>query len=195
MLNIKNYLCKQKRFMVEEVGNTGTRATGILLFGGELSTMLFDMRWMLLLIGVLIIADYRLGCEESKMHYLDAKAKGNELLCEQNKFRRSRARRKTANKFIDYMIYVIVGISFGKALLPQLHLDYIWGGWVATAIIAILIELPSSLGHFFYVRGVIVKKKTIEGFLRAFFVALVKKKSDNVGNALEEGFKATEEGK
>ena len=181
--------------MVGEVGNTGTRATGILLFGGELSTILFDIRWMLLLIGVLIIADYRLGCEESKMHYIDAKAKGNELLCEQNKFRRSRARRKTANKFIDYMIYVIVGISFGKALLPQLHLDYIWGGWVATAIIAILIELPSSLGHFFYVRGVIVKKKTIEGFLRAFFVALVKKKSDNVGNALEEGFKATEEGK
>lgn len=195
MLDIKGYLCKQKRFMVEEVGNTGTRATGILLFGGELSTMLFDMRWMLLLIGVLIIADYRLGCEESKIHYLDAKAKGNELLCEQNKFRRSRARRKTANKFIDYMIYMIVGISFGKALLPQLHLDYIWGGWVATAIIAILIELPSSLGHFFYVRGVVVKKKTIKGFLKAFFVALVKKKSDDVGDALEQGFKATEEGK
>ena len=63
ILNIKSYLCKQKHIMIEQIGNTGTRATGILLFGGELTSMIYDMKWMLIAIGLLIIADYRLGCE------------------------------------------------------------------------------------------------------------------------------------
>lgn len=89
----------------------------------------------------------------------------------------------------------MVGVSLGKALLPQIDIDYIWGGWVVTAFIAVRIEIPSIVGHFLFVRGVAVEKKTIMGFIKAFIVALTKSKSEGVGNALEEGFKATEDRK
>lgn len=193
ILNIKSYLCKQKHIMVEQIGNTGTRATGMLLFGGELTAMIYDMKWMLIAIGLLITADYRLGCEESKMQYRKAVEEGNEVLKERYKFRGSRARRQTANKLIDYLIYMMVGISIGKALLPQLSIDYVWGGWVVAFCIAAFIEIPSSAGHLFYVRGVTVKKKTIAGFTKAFITALAKSKSEDVGNALDEGFKSVKE--
>lgn len=176
--------------MVEQIGNTGTRAAGMLFFGSELTSMLYDMRWMLLAVVLLIIADYRLGSEESKMQYRKAVEEGNEVLKERYKFRGSRARRQTANKLIDYLIYMMVGISIGKALLPQLSIDYIWGGWVVAFIIAAFIEIPSSAGHLFYVRGIKVEKRTITGFLKAFVTALARNKSENLGNALDEGFKS-----
>ena len=87
----------------------------------------------------------------------------------------------------------MVGVSLGRALLPQLDIDYIWGGWVVTAFIAVRIEIPSILGHFLFVRGVPVGKKTRMRFINAFLVALAKSKSEGVGDALEEGFKATED--
>lgn len=55
--------------MVGQVGNTGTRAAGMMLFGNELSCMLLDTRWMLIAIVLLIIADYRFGCEESSLRH------------------------------------------------------------------------------------------------------------------------------
>ena len=48
-------------------------------------------------------------------------------------------------------------------------------------------------GYFLFVRGVSVEKKTIMGFIKAFVVALAKSKSEGVGDAIEEGFKATED--
>ena len=179
--------------MVGQVGNTGTRAAGMMLFWDELSCMLLDTRWMLIAIVLLIIADYRFGCEESSLRHKNALECKSPLLADRYEFRASRARRRTANKFVDYLIYIMVGIALGKALLPQIDIDYIWGGWVVTAFIAARIEIPSVLGHFLFVRGVSVEKKTIMGFIRAFVVALAKSKSEGVGDALEEGFKATED--
>ena len=195
ILNIKSYLCKQKHIMIEQIGNTGTRAAGMVLFGDELSCMLLDTRWMLIAIVLLIIADYRFGCEESSLRHKNALESKSPLLADRYEFRASRARRRTLNKFVDYLIYIMVGVSLGRALLPQIDIDYIWGGWVVTAFIAIRIEIPSIVGHFLFVRGVSVEKKTIIGFIKAFVVALAKSKSEGVGDALEEGFKATEDKK
>lgn len=178
--------------MVAQIGNTGTRAAGMVLFGDELSCMLLDTRWMLIAIVLLIIADYRFGCEESSFRHKNALEDKNLLLADRYEFRVSRARRRTTNKFVDYLIYIMLGVSLGKALLPQLDINYIWGGWVVTAFIAARIEIPSIVGHFLFVRGVSVEKKTITGFIKAFVVALAKSKSEGVGDALEEGFKATD---
>ena len=178
--------------MVAHIGNTGTRAAGKVLFVDVLRCMLLDTRWMLIAIVLLIIADYRFGCEESSLRHKNALEDKNLLLADRYEFRVSRARRRTANKFVDYLIYIMLGVSLGKALLPQLDINYIWGGWVVTAFIAARIEIPSIVGHFLFVRGVSVEKKTITGFIKAFVVALAKSKSEGVGDALEEGFKATE---
>lgn len=174
-------------------GNTGTRCAGILLFGNELQNVFIDIKWVLIFVLAMIIADYRLGCEESSMKHQEATKFGDKLLADKYEFRMSKARRRTINKFIDYTIYIIVGVSMGKALLTPLTIDYTWGAWVVAFLIAVFIEIPSSAGHLFYVRGVTVQKKTVRGFFKAFFVALAKSKSEDVGGALEQGFEKIEE--
>ena len=43
----------------------------------------------------------------------------------------------------------------------------------------------SISGHFFYLRGVSVEKKSVFGFFKAFIIALTKKKSEDIGDALD----------
>ena len=66
--------------------------------GLEFINLLYDFRWMILLAFVLVIGDFWFGISESK--YLDIP------------IRKSRACRRTINKFIDYILYIFNGSFF-----------------------------------------------------------------------------------
>lgn len=88
------------------------------------------------------------------------------------------------NKAIDYLVWVSVGMAGGMAILPRFGIDYTLGG-IGASIVAILCEGKSIFGHFIYLHGVKIEKRTIKGFIKAFIVALVKRKSEAIGDAIE----------
>lgn len=168
------------------VGNTGTRFLGGIL-SAEMIAVFHDMRWMLLLIALCVIADFRYGWGESSRRYSEAVRKGDKLMMVQYQWRTSRAVRRTMNKLIDYLIWVVVGMSIGMAILEPIGVNHIFGGVVATAI-AVTCESKSFFGHFFYLHGVNVEQKTLVGFFKAFFISLLKRKNEDLGEAVEDGF-------
>ena len=171
------------------VGSTGTRFFGGLLTA-EMITVITDMRWMLLLIALCVVADFRYGWGESSKRYSDAKKEGNKVLMLQYEWRTSRAIRRSCNKSIDYLIWVAIGIAIGMALLEPVGVNHIYGGWIAT-VIAVICEAKSFTGHFFYLHGIAYEETTVRGFFRAALVALAKKKNPDLGEAIEEGFRHT----
>lgn len=175
----------------EATMNTGTRAGVIAVVGSEMVSIITDARWMLLVITICVIADFRYGWGESSKRYEDAKKKKDRLLMMQYKWRTSKAIRRTTNKLIDYIIWVMMGMFFGIAILKPLNVDYIFGGLAAT-MIAVACEGKSILGHFMFLHGIVIEQKTITGFLKSFVVALAKRKNRDVGEAIEEGFNEVE---
>ena len=173
--------------MVEHVGNTSTRLIGTSILGTELVTVIFDARWMLIALIVCIIADFRYGWRESSLRHKKALEIGNLTLADKYKWRTSRAVRRSVNKAIDYLVWVSVGMAAGMAVLPRLGIDYTFGG-IFASIIAIMCEGKSIVGHFIYLHGVNIEERTIKGFVKAFTVALIKRKSEAIGDAIESGF-------
>lgn len=178
---------------MEETGlmNTGTRTSIITLLSGELACMVYDARWMILAIFLCVVADFRYGWGESSKRYALAKEKGNEILMAQYKWRTSRALRRSVNKMIDYIIWLAVGMIVGIAIIKPLGVDCISGVLVATTL-AVGCELKSIVGHLMFLHGVVLEQKTIKGFLKAFVIALAKRKNRDVGEAIEEGFNEIE---
>lgn len=172
----------------DQMTGTGTRVVGITVFGGELMSVMADARWMLLVITVCVLADFRYGWGESSRRYKRAKEKGDKIVMAQYRWRTSRAMRRTVNKLIDYFVWVTLGMFFGWAVLKPLGVDHMIGGVVATTI-AVACEGKSFFGHFFYLHGIRVEEKSAKGFVRAFVVAFAKRKNRDLGEALEEGFK------
>lgn len=172
---------------MDGLGNTGTRLLGTTALGAELVTVIWDSRWMLLAIAVCIVADFRYGWGESSKRYSEAAKAGNKTLAAQYKWRTSRAVRRSVNKMVDYLVWIAVGMAIGMAVLPYLGVNYAWGGAAASAL-AIFCEAKSFVGHFLYLHGVEVKTTSITAFIKAFCVALAKRKSPDVGEAMEEGF-------
>lgn len=172
---------------MEEQGimNTGTRASIAAIMSSELFIMITDARWMMLAITLCVVADFRYGWGESSKRYTQAKEKGNEILMAQYKWRTSRAVRRSVNKFIDYFIWIILGMIIGLSVLKPLGVDYVFGG-VGTTVIAVACEAKSITGHFMYLHGINIEQKTIKGFIKGFAIAFAKRKNKDVGEALEE---------
>lgn len=174
-------------FEQEVYMNSGTRMFTFAMMGNELVTVIYDSRWLLATILLCVIADFRFGWGESSKRYNRAKEKGDKLVMAQYKWRTSRAIRRTINKLMDYIMWVSIGAFIGMALLKPIGVDYMMGGVVAT-FIAVGCEAKSFCGHFFWLHGVRMEEKSIKGFFRAFVVAFAKRKNEDLGEALEEGF-------
>lgn len=177
--------------MTDASMNTGTKAVGFTLMGNELTAIINDARWLLVVIFVCVVADFRYGWGESSRRYNIAKEHGDKIEMHEYKWRTSRALRRTINKLVDYFIWVCLGMLVGWAILRPLGVDYMLGGIVAT-IIAVACEAKSFIGHFIYLHGVNIKEKTITGFLKAFAVSFAKRKNKDIGEALEDGLKESE---
>ena len=163
---------------------TGVRGFSFLLFGNEILQLAIDAKWFLLFLLVMLIADFRFGWGESHKHYYEAEKAGDVKAMEAHRWHSSRAIRRTCNKFIDYIVLVLFFTIFGMALLEPLGYSHVWGTYVGCAI-AFFCEIMSISGHFFYLRGVAVEKKSVFGFFKAFIIALTKKKSEDIGDALD----------
>lgn len=167
------------------MGNTGTRASAVLLTYSEMAAIIYDARWMLLLILLCVLADFRYGWGESSRRYARAQEAGDSVTMESCRWRTSRAVRRTINKLVDYLIWVAIGMFTGMAILEPIGVGHIMGGVAATAI-AVMCEAKSFFGHFFYLHGIVIEQRTLVGFAKAFAVALAKRKDNDMGGALGE---------
>ena len=152
--------------------NTG-RAVVVGAMGAEAMGALYDLRWMLVLIVVLIVADFWFGVSES--------------LHKHEHFRFSRAGRRTCNKAVDYVTYLMLGSVLGLAIFEPLG----WANHVTTAAVGLgfgcLWEVDSIVGHVCELHG--VKNKFS---VKRLLIALIKKKDEDVGEAVEEAFEEME---
>lgn len=157
--------------MTRDVTRAAT-ATG-MTFMQEIQIVLYDVRWLILLCLVLIIADLKFGIENSIAH--------GEVI------RTSRALRRTINKFIDYLCWLMFGVVFAEAFAVPLGIDYMTVT-VCIMLLACFNEIDSIMQNYHAARG-------IEGVsLIKFVVSLIKKKNKDVGEALEETLKDKEDG-
>lgn len=172
-------------------GNVVTRTAWLMMLYGELREIVWETRWLMLSIIICVLVDFRLGSGECGKRYAQAKAQGDTVLMTKYKWRTSRAIRRTCNKVLDYLLWVVLGAFVGKAILESVGVDYIYGS-IVMAGVAIVCEAASFFGHFFYLHGVAVEQRTVSGFIRAFMVSLVKAKNETVGEAVEAGFDAVD---
>ena len=88
--------------------NVATKTTVWAVMSTEAVNVLFDLRWMLVLVVALIAADLWWGISESRKNGVE--------------IRFSRAGRRTCNKFVDYMTYLIIGALIGMAIFEPLDM-------------------------------------------------------------------------
>lgn len=152
-------------------GGSIGKGVGIMFFSNELTALIYDLRWAVSLCACLILADLWLGIRVS--------------VAEGKKVRRSRALRRTANKFVDYVMYMLVASMVGM-VIEQLG----WWQHTNVALCGILLgcfcEMESILGHW----------ATLHGYtfsLRAFVVRLIKKKDEELADAIKNELKKKED--
>lgn len=154
---------------MSNITTTTGKAIVVGTMGGEALSALFDLRWMLVLIVVLILADFWFGVSES--------------LNKREHFRFSRAGRRTCNKAVDYITYLILGSVLGLAIFEPLG----WATHTTTAAIGLgfgcVWEIDSIVGHVCGLHGIKTRFS-----VKRFIIALLKKKDDDVGEAVEEAW-------
>lgn len=142
--------------------------------GMECITAIYDLRWMIVLIVVLIVADFWFGLSES--------------LFKHEEFRFSRAGRRTCNKLVDYLTYLLLGTVIGLAIFEPLNITT----HTVTAAIGLgfgcLWEVDSIVGHICALHG--VKSKFS---VKRLIILLLKRKNKEVGEAIEEALKNDKE--
>lgn len=139
----------------------------------ELETLVYDLRWLIALSFALIIADFWLGISESKLV-------GKEI-------RKSKAWRRTLNKIVDYMCYLMVAGLLGKAIGEPMGLDALK---VASIVMLLTCawELDSIYGHVCVLNGA-EKDFSIRKFIFGWF----KRKHEIIGEAMDEAKEEEEE--
>lgn len=153
-------------------GSIGKTLGGMVL-ANELVNLIYDLRWAVALCASLIVADLWLGCRS-------ASASGKEV-------RKSRAIRRTANKFVDYIMYMLVAAMIGMVIEQM-------GWWTHTqvALCGILLgcfcEIESILGHWAKLHGYSFS-------VRKVILRLVRTKSEEVADIIDNELKKKEDGK
>lgn len=113
--------------------------TGIIGFTSECYAIIFDLRWMILLALVLILSDLWFGISVSRMQ-------GTEI-------RKSRAGRRTLNKVIDYLCYVLLGAVIGKAVGDPYGLNPITVS-ITIMVLCYCFEIDSIYNHICELHGI-----------------------------------------
>lgn len=151
-------------------GGDISKTFGITMMSGELTTLIYDLRWAVLLCGALILADLWLGCRTSA-------TEGKEV-------RKSRAIRRTANKFVDYLMYMLVAAMIGM-VVEQIG----WWSHTNVALCGILLgcfcEIESILGHWAKLHGYTFS-------IRRVILRFISTKSKDVADIINEEIKDNE---
>lgn len=187
--------CKEQEMDILTTRNIGHAFTwGVM--GSEAIHAIQDLRWMIALCVILIVADFRFGRAESKKRHSEALEANDAVLAKMYEFHFSRAIRRTCNKFIDYMTLLLVFCIFGFAVTePYGICNHVITAGIAV-IIAWICELFSIGGHFCYLKGIKVTKpnitwKSFFTFIGRFIAGFAKTKDEDLGGALEDTINQT----
>lgn len=162
---------------------------GILwsVFGGEMVAVAFELRYMLIFAAILILADLWWGHSDTMKRYQEAKNNGDKRGMEKYSWKKSRAIRRTANKTVDYITFLLVGAFTGLAITEPM------GGCshVITAAIGLgvgcLAEIASIVGHYCYIKfGVEIKVIDVWRWLLRFVANIFRIKGKEIGDALDQ---------
>lgn len=141
---------------------------GAYSFVGEIRSVVFELRWMLVFIVAMIIADFVLGI-------IDSVVKRGE------DFRFSRAGRRTMCKFIEYNSYLVLGFGLGVAILQPVGICSYTVSSMCGLGIAIVFEFDSIMEHVCEIHG--IKNKVS---IKRLLVGYIKKKYATAGEIIEE---------
>lgn len=166
-----------------------TVGTKVVLWGSigsELLTVVYDMRYMIICSIALILTDFWWGYQESRLRLEHAKDIGNVTLQDKFKWHKSRAVRRSVNKLIDYITYLVCGALMGLAITEPMDIC----SHVITAALGLLIgcgcEIASIIGHVAYVKfGIELKMSDGWRIFVRFLGRLIKAKSEAIGDAVE----------
>ena len=141
---------------------------GAYSFVGEIKGVVFELRWMLVFIVVMIVADFVLGI-------IDSVVKRGE------DFRFSRAGRRTMCKFIEYNSYLVLGFMLGMAILQPAGICSYTVSSMCGLGLAIIFEFDSIMEHVCNIHG--IKNKVS---IKRLLVGYIKKKYNAAGEIVEE---------
>ncbi|WP_297273923.1 hypothetical protein [uncultured Bacteroides sp.] len=141
---------------------------GAYSFIGEIKEVVFELRWMLAFIIVMIVADFVLGI-------IDSVVKRGE------DFRFSRAGRRTMCKFIEYNSYLVLGFMLGLAILQPVGVCNYTISAMCGLGLAIVFEFDSIMEHICVIHG--IKNKVS---IKRLLVGYLKKKYNTAGELIEE---------
>lgn len=140
--------------------------TSMIGLFGECTQILYDLRWMILLAIILILSDLWFGISASRVQGIA--------------IRKSRAGRRTLNKLVDYICYILLGAVIGKAIGEPYGVDPIVVS-ITVMVICYCFEVDSIYGHICEIHG--IKKRY--SIWRILFKLLTLKFKD-VGEAFKD---------
>lgn len=106
---------------------------------GECTQILYDLRWMILLAFLLILSDLWFGISASRVQGIA--------------IRKSRAGRRTLNKLVDYICYILLGAVIGKAIGEPYGVDPIVVS-ITVMILCYCFEIDSIYDHICEIHGI-----------------------------------------
>lgn len=154
---------------MDNVTETTTQSlfkTSMIGLFGECTQILYDLRWMILLAIILILSDLWFGTSASRVQGIA--------------IRKSRAGRRTLNKLVDYICYILLGAVIGKAIGEPYGVDPIVVS-ITVMVICYCFEVDSIYGHICEIHG--IKKRY--SIWRILFKLLTLKFKD-VGEAFKD---------
>lgn len=129
---------------VGNVGNVGNKIFVWATFAAEVQTAMYELRWMIAFATLLILVDLYWGSRDS------ISIRGEE-------WHFSTAGRRTGNKILEYMTYMLMGCVGGYAILEPLGIC----SHVVSAAVGLgfgsLFEVSSIIGHVLSVHGIQTK--------------------------------------
>lgn len=131
------------------------------VFFADMVEYLHPLRWFALLALLIVFADLRFGIRASK--------KRGEVV------RTSRAIRRTINKIMDYICWVLVAGAFGKAFG-----SYLGDQFLPSALLLVVfgIELNSCFSNYFEARGKRIKFDIFKFFSRKTEIIEIEEKEE-----------------
>lgn len=127
---------------IDNVTETTTQSlfkTSMIGLLGECTQILYDLRWMILLAVILILSDLWFGISASRVHGIA--------------IRKSRAGRRTLNKLVDYICYILLGAVLGKAIGEPYGMNPIVVS-ITLMVICYCFEVDSIYGHICEIHGI-----------------------------------------
>ena len=168
-----------------KTGNIGAQGLTWATFGAECLQAVYDLRWMIVFAVLLIGTDFWWGVRELSMHHQQAATRAEKA---KTKFHFSQAGRRTLNKMVDYLTYLLIGCVAGLAITEPMGIaDHTTTSAVGLGF-GCLFELSSIVGHIAAVKGINIKLN-----LKALIVAIIKKKNEDIAEILDEGIEEIED--